>query len=224
MTLIKEIPNPLGSVPPIYTKGDTLYSVVVVARAPRDRASARRETRGEDGAFARCARDWGDRHQCSLRTVPAAAPGKANRLRVPPIYTKWGIPTYNLWVTGRGRRTGWVPPGLAPRDCACTRRKAAREDEVFARRARGFWVFAFNARSGAVPLLPLCGAWGCRGSAGVMSESELGVVFGKGLSGGRPALHSLGRLLRFSSLFHRLTLRIKLLPRPIPVLSYGFNC
>ena len=181
MTLIKEIPNPLGSVPPIYTKGDTLYSVVVVARAPRDqacarretrgrmelsrgargegliasnacsgpiplrciflaprdRASARRETRGEDGAFARGARDWGDRHQCSLRTVPAAAPGKANRLRVPPIYTKWGIPTYNLWVTGRGRRTGWVPPGLTPWSRACTRRKAAREDEVFALCARG---------------------------------------------------------------------------------------
>ena len=33
-----------------------------------------------------------------------------------------------------------------------------------------------------------------------------------------------GRLLGFSSSFHRLTLRIKLLPRPIPVLSYGFNC
>ena len=70
----------------------------------------------------------------------------------------------------------------------------------------------------------VCGARGCPGSAGVMSESELGVVFGKGLSGGRLALHSLGRLLRFSSLFHRLTLRIKLLPGPIPVLSYGFNC
>ena len=86
-------------------------------------------------------------------------------------------------------------------------------------------MFAFNSRSGAVPLLPLCVVRGAaRGNVGVMSESELGVVFGKGLSGGRPALHSLGRLLRFSSLFHRLTLRIKLLPGPIPVLSYGFNC
>ena len=179
---------------------------------------------GKDGAFARGARDWGDRHQCSLRTVPAAAPGKANRLRVPPIYTKWGIPTYNLWVTGRGRRTGWVPPGLAPWSRACTRRKAAREDEVFALCARGEGVcIQCSFRRG--PAAAVCGAWGCRGGrGGVMSESELGVVFGKGLSGGRPALHSLGRLLRFSSLFHRLTLRIKLLPGPIPVLSYGFNC
>ena len=46
-----------GSVPPIYTKGDTLYSTVVV-RAPRDRSCARREAR-ERMEFSRCARGEG---------------------------------------------------------------------------------------------------------------------------------------------------------------------
>ncbi len=62
----------MGSVPPIYTKGDTLYSVVVVAGAPRDRASARRETRGRRSF--RAVREGGfDRFQCLLRPDPAAA-------------------------------------------------------------------------------------------------------------------------------------------------------
>ena len=55
MTLINEIPNPSGSVPPIYIKGDTLYSTVVV-RAPRNQAFARRETLERRGLFALCAR------------------------------------------------------------------------------------------------------------------------------------------------------------------------
>ena len=45
------------------------------------------------------------------------------------------------------------------RDRACARRKA-QEGVVFALCARGFRVFAFNARSGSIPLLPLGGAVG----------------------------------------------------------------
>ena len=47
-----------GSVPPIYTKGDTLYSTVVVVRAPRDQACTRRETL-ERMELSRCARGEG---------------------------------------------------------------------------------------------------------------------------------------------------------------------
>ena len=43
-----------GSVPPIYTKGDTLYSTVVV-RALRERSCARREAL-ERMELSRCAR------------------------------------------------------------------------------------------------------------------------------------------------------------------------
>ena len=39
--------------------------------APRDRSCARRKARGEEGVFALCARGFGDRLQCSLRTDPA---------------------------------------------------------------------------------------------------------------------------------------------------------
>ena len=144
---------------------------------------------------------------------------------VPPIYTKGDTPTYNLWVTCRGWRTrggclrGWLrgpAPALAGRLQGKMR---------FLRCAPGILGVCLQRSFRRGPAAAaVCGARGCRGSAGVMSESELGVVFGKGLSGGRPALHSLGRLLRFSALFHRRTLRIKLLPGPIPVLSYGFNC
>ncbi len=41
----------------------------------------------------------------------------------------------------------------ALRHQTCTRRKAQRE-EVFARCAKGIRVFAFNARSGPIPLSP----------------------------------------------------------------------
>ena len=47
-----------GSVSPIYTKGDTLYSTVVVVRAPRDQACTRRETL-ERMELSRCARGEG---------------------------------------------------------------------------------------------------------------------------------------------------------------------
>ena len=46
-----------GSVPPIYTKGDTLYSTVVV-RALRERSCARREAL-ERMELSRCARGEG---------------------------------------------------------------------------------------------------------------------------------------------------------------------
>ena len=53
----------------------------------------------------------------------------------------------------------------------------------------GMRVFAFNARSGPLPLSP--GVVEVIGVRGVMPESVLGVVVGKGLSGGCPALHAL---------------------------------
>ena len=60
-----------GSVPPIYTKGDTLYSSAVVAMAPRDQALRSQGSLGEEG-FSRVARGGEvDRFQCSLRPDPA---------------------------------------------------------------------------------------------------------------------------------------------------------
>ena len=47
-----------GSVPPIYTKGDTLYYADVVAGAPRERSCARREAL-ERMELSRCARGEG---------------------------------------------------------------------------------------------------------------------------------------------------------------------
>ena len=41
-----------GSVPPIYTKGATLYYNGVLERAPRERSCARRKTPGGGGDFA----------------------------------------------------------------------------------------------------------------------------------------------------------------------------
>ena len=64
----------MGSVPPIYTKGDTLYYTDVVAGAPRDRSCVRRE-RWDRRSFRAVARG-GIRvstFQCSLRPDPAAA-------------------------------------------------------------------------------------------------------------------------------------------------------
>ena len=55
------VPLPLeaGSVPPIYTKGDTLYYTTdVVAGAPRERSCARREAL-ERMELSRCARGEG---------------------------------------------------------------------------------------------------------------------------------------------------------------------
>ena len=62
---------------------------------------------------------------------------------------------------GRDRLRGADQAGCgvrAPRDRACTRRKA-RGRFGFLRFARGEGLFAFNARSGSVPL-PLGGLWG----------------------------------------------------------------
>ena len=59
-----------GSVPPFYTKGDTLYSFTVVVGAPRDQACARREALERIGF--RAVREGGvDRFQCLLRPGPA---------------------------------------------------------------------------------------------------------------------------------------------------------
>jgi len=52
----------------------------------------------------------------------------------------------------------------ASRDRTCARRKAQKE-EVFARCAKGIRVFAFNARSGPLPLSP--GVHGVHGVVGV---------------------------------------------------------
>ena len=72
----------LGSVSPIYTKGATLYYMGVLQGAARlgwvfgvgrsGTVPALAGRLGEGGAFALCARDWGDRLQCSLRSGPAA--------------------------------------------------------------------------------------------------------------------------------------------------------
>ena len=56
-----------GSVPPIYTKGDTLYYADVVAGAPRERSCARREAR-ERMEFSRCARGRNCRGRSHLFT------------------------------------------------------------------------------------------------------------------------------------------------------------
>ena len=78
---------------------------------------------------------------------------------VPPIYTKSATLYYSDVVVG------------ALRQRSCARRKALGEEE-FSRCARGFLVIAFNARSGPLPLPPVCvrvgwlmgadgGRWGC---------------------------------------------------------------
>ncbi len=67
-----------------------------------------------------------------------------------------------VWVGGGlrwGRTRGHVLGVRLERDRACARRKA-QEGVVFALCARGFGVFAFNACSGLIPLLPLGGAVG----------------------------------------------------------------
>ena len=56
-----------GSVPPIYTKGDTLYSADVVAGAPRERSCARREAL-ERMELSRCARGRNCRGRSHLFT------------------------------------------------------------------------------------------------------------------------------------------------------------
>ena len=58
-------------------KGQAAGSGRIAGGAPRDRACARREARGEGIAFALRARGLGDRLQCSLRLGPAAAWGQA---------------------------------------------------------------------------------------------------------------------------------------------------
>ena len=65
------------------------------------------------------------------------------------------------WSGGSGMRFR-LRNNRAPRDHAGARWEALGR-MGFSRGAPGFLVFAFNARSGAVPLLPLCVVliWGC---------------------------------------------------------------
>ena len=113
-----------GSVPPIYTKGDTLYSTVVVVRAPRDRSCARREAR-ERMERSRCAR-WEGMIASNARFGPVPLPLLPLRLpgSVPPIYTK-GATLYYTNVIAE-----------APRERSCARREALERMER-SRCARG---------------------------------------------------------------------------------------
>ena len=108
-----------GSVPPIYTKGDTLYSADVVAGAPRDRSCARREAR-ERMEFSRCARGEG-MIASNARSGPVPLPLEAGS--VPPIYTK-GDTLYSTVVV------------RALRERSCARREAL-ERMGLSRCARG---------------------------------------------------------------------------------------
>ena len=101
--------------------------------------------------------------------------------------------------SGRGLGTGCGPGvgrvfGGALRNRACARRKARGKDE-FSRYARGGGVFAFNARSGTVPL-PLGRFWG-QATWGVFRDRLLGGSLGTGYLGncenkGQAAVRGLG--------------------------------
>ena len=77
------------------------------------------------------------------------------------------------------------------RDRACARRKA-QEGEVFALCARGFRVFAFNARSGSIPLLPLGALLGEAAKGFLGLPLFQGFVVGGGLRWGRTCGHVFG--------------------------------
>ena len=62
-----------GSVPPIYTKGGTLYYGVIFQNGSAGAVLRSQGSSEEDGVFALCARGGFDRFQCSLQPGPAPA-------------------------------------------------------------------------------------------------------------------------------------------------------
>ena len=131
-----ETPNEAGSVPQIYTKGDTLYYKRVPERAPRERSCARRKAWGRT-SFRALREGKGDRLQCSLRPDPAAAWPRGRSRRFTQKGTLFTINAFLKGLRGNG-------PALAGR---------LGEGRAFALCARER-VIAFNARSGPIPLLP----------------------------------------------------------------------
>ena len=95
-----------------------------------DRACTRRETQGEDWAFARCARGGGVRFQCSFRLDPLTL----GQFSVGDQRPTAGEGEVALGVGCRGL-DGVLAVGFADR--ACTRRETQGEDWAFARCARG---------------------------------------------------------------------------------------
>ena len=101
-----------GSVPPIYTKGDTLYSADVVAGAPRERSCARRETL-ERMELSRCARG-------RVPSPPMLAPARS-RSAAAWRSLRGAVGPKGCWLSVCGRRRvvavcgWWGSLGSAPR-------------------------------------------------------------------------------------------------------------
>ena len=130
--------------------GDGLVGALWVL-APRERACTRRKAQGFK-AFALCARVfWVFAFNARSGSLPLP-PGVRGVVEVAEGFLglfSFRAPCLGPVCAGTG---SWARAGcLLVRDRACARRKA-QGFKAFALCAMGFWVFAFNARSGSLPL------------------------------------------------------------------------
>jgi hypothetical protein len=144
--------------------GDGLAGACPVLACAGPRLRSQEGARGE-GVFARCARVFWclpsmlapARSRCRLGCA-----GWLRWLRASWVWFSFRVPCLGEVCVGmdsQARARCWLA-----RDRACARRKA-QGAKGFSRGARGFLVFAFNARSGPIPLPP-----GVRGADGSMRD------------------------------------------------------
>ena len=206
--------------------GDGLVGAFWVL-APRGRACARRKAQG-GRIFALCAMGFfGVCLQCSLRLAPAAAVALAV---FGAVRCSVGLGFEVLCLVLGALRTGlvgvcWMRSGCWLRGTEPALAGRRRGDGVFALCARGFG----DRLQGSLRTDPAV----ARGVRGGWINARKGVSCEKGFQVVAPLFIRWARSLGFppsrcapelTSPRERRTLRIKLLPGAVPVLSYRFNC